>query len=363
MAKAKAKAPVESPIATTAAVQEPPVKRKTAPIVESKTTKINDENLDTFFVGLTESEPASFTDDAAPEAAAAAGTDTPSETSSSEVSPPPAAPAVIKHNRRLLNEALEWGFPQTFIDATPSEELDGLLYERQRSARIEAQKQAQVKAQPKPEAKPVAEPESPFSEKDYEGWGDGVAETLKKRDASILAALKVTEELKRELAELKGHFQQREVRSVQQRLQAWADKHATVFTKDAAGTAKMRAVMSHLQSIGETRENADQLESDLDEGLKLLGFASPPTASTSPPPTPASPAPDEPTPEQKALTARQQEFKEGGVAKPSARTAVEEPHGEVRATKYLKEKLGARAAGAMDSAEKKQILDDFFGTK
>jgi hypothetical protein len=327
-----------------AAVADVPARPRRAPVVETPAPKPPEE-FDAFDPSALTADPADATPEpeAEPEAAPA---------------PVAEAPKVKVHPKVVVREALDWGILQSEIDATDTDDLRLAIYERQRAFRLQQERAKATPPEPKPE--PEAEPALPFDEKDYEGWGDGVKETLSKRDQVIKDLIKAQKERDRELAEIKAHLQEQRSKSIQQRLTALRKEHAAVFAADPAGTAKWQAALSLLQVRGNElkRQNEDHLEEDFAEVVSLLGFA---PAAASPPPPPPKPTAPEPTPEEQELAKRKAEWKAGQLAKPTARTAIELPPGEKKALRTLKEKLAPYTAGQLPPDEEESELDDFFG--
>lgn len=342
---AKAKTQKDNPAPTVTATAEPsakPARLNRAPIVEAVAAVKQDDDFNPFDLAAPEApaEP----DKAAAELAPS------SPPPGDETPPPPVTPTVIKHSRRLLNEALEWGFSQTFIDSTPSDELDGLLYERQRAARIEAQKQAEA-GQRKHEApkQEVTEPEVKLPFEDQ--VSPEIAEWMKAQERE---RKRIEKEYGEKLAAMEQREMAREVRSIRQRWEALLEKH-----KDAVDNEYKRTALG---AILQAKNSPETLEADFVEGLKNLGFVAATSTPPASPPKAQQPEPKPaPEPEPDPLKERKDQFLQGGVARPTARTAIELPPGEEKALRNLKERLGAMTAQPLSQAEKKAEMDDIFG--
>ena len=196
----------------------------------------------------------------------------------------PTAPVVHKHSRRLTREALDWGFSQHQIDNTPSDELDGMVYEAQRQYRIAQEKQsAAIQHRAGQAPAPKAEDDEPEVDLgiDLKGWDADTVKVLKKIAA---VPLKKVQELEAKLAEAEKRDHDRETRSVQQRLNSKLREYKGVFSDDAVGKAKQNALYGYLHGLG--RQDATTLEDDIEDGIKLLGFSLPssPSKPASPPP-------------------------------------------------------------------------------
>ena len=259
--------------------------------------------------------------------------------------PPPAPeqPKVHTHSKRLVREALDWGFTQAEIDRTPTDQLDDLVYERQRTYRLAQQQQQQ--AQQKPEVKAEPEPDIALPPEAAE-YDENTRKVLK---AVVAQPLKEVAELKKQLAEMQERDKQREVRENQRVFAGLLDKHKTVFTDDAAGNAKKLAIIAYLQNV----QQPAGLENDFEAGVKLLFGATPSPA----PPAPAPKAEPEPDP----LAETKKAFAEGGLARPTERKEPDLPPGDARALRFLKDRLGERKAQAVNGDVKQTFMDEFFG--
>jgi hypothetical protein len=345
---AKAKTPTAQPEPTATATVEKPAKIRRAPIVEAKPAEAVDDGFDPF--NLVPSEPVA---EAEPDKAAAELA--PSATPPADETPPPPVltPAVQKHTKRLLRDARDFRIPESVIESTDTDTLDSMVDELKQKALRYAQQEFEKQAAPKPEA-PKEEPL--FNDKDYEGWAlPDAVEVLKKRDKVIEDLRKEQKAYADKIAAIEQREQEREIRSIRQRFDSLLTKHKDQLDNPA----KQAAMGGYLNSL--KRDNADQLEADFEEGLKLLGFAA---ATSTPPASPpkAQPTPaHEPEPEPDPLAERKAAFQQGGLQKPTARTAIELPPGEEKALRTLKEKLGAMTAQPLSPAEKKAEMDDIFG--
>lgn len=272
----------------------------------------------------------------------------PVASSSTTVNPPAAETTPTpRHSQRLTQRARDWGFSQAQLDSMTSEELNDAIYERQRAVHLQAEARAEAerKAQ-QPAPQPKADDEDDLSGDDLKDWGDAATPILK-RDAVLKAEREARKALEKRLADIEAREKDREVRtqrSLQKRFEQKQEQYKAVFTEDAQGKAKWRAVIAYMQGL--EREDTDRLESDFDEGIKLLGFSSPPQATaTSPPPPPAPPAK---TPEEEKLAAEREKWAESGSAHASSRSIDELPLGDERAYRRLKDKWRHREESLSD---------------
>jgi hypothetical protein len=229
---------------------------------------------------------------------------------------PAPSPTVHKHSRRLINDAAEWlNLTRSEIDDTSEDALEDRIAHAKRQYRFAQQQQfeaiQQRTGQPSsPPKQEDVEPEIDLGE-DLSGYDEATRKILKKVAA---IPLKKVAELEKRLADAEKRDQEREQRTINQRLNAKTREYKAIFSDDATGKAKYAAVMGVLQS--RNIQDPSVLEDEFDDAVKVLGFQVPATPKSATPPVP--------DPIDAALEERKKQFIEGGVAKGTQRNDDEQ---------------------------------------
>lgn len=332
-------------------------------------------------------EPVAATEDQAPSAAATPSTTTPPSAPTAfqslmeqyelpdtdaaapepaESAPPPqptpaaAEPEPIKHPRGLKRMATELGLGADEIDTTPTDQLSDIVAHLNaqkikiatESANLEALRQARDNAaKPAPEPAPVAEPDDEIGDDVH----PAIAKALRRNADLMRAQAKEIESLKAQLTGVVQRDQVREQATIAERCDNVFSKHPDIFGKGAGRELKDKSAYMRrcaALQLADLDKDAGTLEQKISRAIQTmypdLADATEPAAAPSPP------ARNGNVPKNR-LTAEQ--WREGSVRKPTARSGASNKPGKESAVQAVAEKLQEFAQETQ--ADDSDVLDGF----
>jgi hypothetical protein len=259
----------------------------------------------------------------------------------------PAQPAAIQHPRYLVNMAIDMGFTQEEIATTPSDTLGRMLQVIQSRQRLQPQQQ-----QPQQQQQAVTAPPEPEEEIDLGDTSDFTPEVIALVKRAATAAVKAaTKRIKpvaeqvdelRQLDQMRTHEQRNE--KLDQLFTGLGADYSAHFGSGSGKQVKQNnptafrnrlEVVAALDVMRASRPGTD--EEHMAKVVKLLF----------------------PVEAKGDTTAKQQEWQEGGVARPTNRKPAAEPPGPAKARKAVAEFLNNHPTVTASREGDKATKDDF----